>query len=689
MSIQVIGTNPQQVWVDVAVDVPKALLFTYLWVDDMQPEAGMRVVIPWGNKKRIGIVWNINHDQTLKGQDRIKPIHMVLNECGSMSEEWIQLIEFAANYYHYPVGQAALDAIPKPLKTLGTKGAGLTSVKRLIDKLLKNQELSTHPINQTDEAIDRVLNQTQQAVLEEMNRQAGFKVFLLYGITGSGKTEVYLQKVQQVCRQGKQALVLLPEINLTPQTEKVFKSRLAGLSVVILNSSMADMPRLENWWKAKQGLADVVIGTRLAVFTPMPRLGLVIVDEEHDPSYKQMEGLKYSARDLAITRGHMAHCQVILGSATPSLESWHKSDNQVYQRLEMTERAVSVAKMPSLILVNTSNQPMRDGLAEPVLEALKLRFEKQEQSIVFLNRRGYAPLLACGSCGWVAGCKQCSSHMVWHRGESLLRCHHCGAQQIVPKHCPTCGNQDLSSFGRGTQRVEETIQQLLPTARLLRIDADTTRNKGQAEEAFEKVHAGDADILVGTQMVAKGHDFKKVSLVIALNVDAALFSCQARAPERLFAQLMQVAGRAGRHGLDSEVMIQTRYPHHSLFESLVQHDYPGFARTELEARQTAHMPPFAFQALLRADHKQLQQAVDFLNKAKSLGEALLASTPGVWMCDAVPLTVVRVAGVERAQLLIESPSRGQLHQFLNAWLPLLYAEKGSVRWFLEVDPQDV
>ncbi len=681
-------------WVDVAVDVPRPDLFTYTWTLEEPPQPGMRVVIPWGNKKRVGIVWTVSDRPPGYDVSKLKGVLQVLNECPPLGADWRLLMEFAASYYHYPIGQAAIEALPKSLRTLGTKGSGLQSVKQLLKRLNDRYTQASGPTGHMGEKhfsheTQKELTLSQAQVMQALQAATGFEVSLLFGITGSGKTEVYLRRVMQVCNQGRQCLILLPEINLTPQAEGIFKTRLAGLKVVILNSAMADMGRLENWWLAMAGHADVVIGTRLSVFTPLPRLGLVVVDEEHDASYKQMDGLKYSARDLAITRAHQAGCPVILGSATPSLESWHKATTGVYRLLQMTDRAVALAKLPAVELINTQNHPMHDGLAEPVLAALKQTFEKGEQSIVFLNRRGYAPVLACGACGWVAGCRQCSSHVVWHRTDRVLRCHHCGAQQDVPRHCPSCGNQDLSPFGRGTQRLEEALAQSIPGARLLRIDADTTRNKGEAEAAFEQVHTGQADILIGTQMVAKGHDFKRVSLVVALNVDAALFSSQARAPERLFAQLMQVSGRAGRHGLDGRVMIQTRYPHHPLFEALVRHDYPQFAAEELEARKQAHMPPFAFQALLRADHRQLTGALEFLQLAKQHAQALLPQYENVWVCDAVPLNVVKVAGVERAQLLVESASRLVLHRFLDAWLPLLWAEKGSTRWFLEVDPQDV
>ncbi|MFN7834756.1 MAG: primosomal protein N' [Burkholderiaceae bacterium] len=679
--------------VGIAIDIPRPGLFSYRWFLADEPCLGSRVLVPWGTKRRVGVVWQIDPPSNDIAPENLKSVIAVLDPNGLLDTAWRRLLQFAADYYHYPIGAAIHDALPKSLKALGARSEGLQSTRRALERWRSAQGI-------TDVAADKqkndalaiqipVLNAGQQAVTAAMSARASFQVHLLYGITGSGKTEIYLQRVIEAVREKRQALLLLPEINLTPQTEQLFRQRLAGLNVVTLHSGMADGPRLKNWWQAMQGEADVVVGTRLAVFVPLPRLGLVIVDEEHDPSYKQSEGLKYSARDLAVARGQQTGCPVILGSATPSLESWLKAEQGHYHLHRLAQRAVQGAVLPTVQLVDIRHHLMVEGLAKPVMAALKAVFEKKQQSLVFLNRRGYAPVLSCGACGWVAGCQQCSSHMVWHRQDRRLQCHHCGAAEPVPRHCPACGNQDLTPFGRGTQRIEETLQAFLPTARLLRIDADSTRRKGSAQAAFDQAHAGGADILVGTQMVAKGHDFRNVALVVALNVDAALFSSQTRAPERLFAQLMQVAGRAGRHGQDGQVLVQTRYPHHPLFAALQHHDYPTFAADELTQRRDAHAPPYVYQALLRADHGSLAKAIDFLQRAKATGLTLRATDDDLWLCDPVPLTVVKVAGVERAQLLIESISRPRLHRFLTDWLAELWAMKGPVRWYLEVDPYDL
>jgi primosomal protein N' (replication factor Y) len=431
----------------------------------------------------------------------------------------------------------------------------------------------------------------------------------------------------------------------------------------------------------------------LAVLASLPKLAVIVVDEEHDPAYKQQEGLRYSARDLAIYRAKQLGLPVVLGSATPSLESWWQADQGRYQRLTLSRRAVAEAVLPTVRLIDLEEERRRgrasvEGLSGPLIAALKARLERGEQSLVFLNRRGYAPQLACDACGWVAGCPRCSAYVVLHKPERALRCHHCGWESRIPRSCPECGNVDIAPMGRGTQRVEETLASAVPGARVLRIDADSTRRKGSAQALFSDVHAGEVDILVGTQMIAKGHDFQRVSLVGVLNADTALFSHDFRASERLFAQLMQVSGRAGRSGLPGEVLVQTRYPRHALYHALARHDYVGFANTTLAERRDAHLPPFVYQALLRAEGRTLEAAIAFLQQAA----AALTEIPAaerVTVYDAVPLTIVKVMHVHRAQLLIESASRGALQATLRAWQPMLRGLKGVLRWNLEVDPLDI
>ena len=538
----------------------------------------------------------------------------------------------------------------------------------------------------------------QAAAVEAIRGANGFAPFLLHGVTGSGKTEVYLRALAAIlaARPDAQALVLVPEINLTPQFEAAFRARFAaleGTSIVTLHSGLAEGERARNWFAAHTGRARIVLGTRLAVLASLPTLAIIVVDEEHDPAYKQQEGLRYSARDLAIWRAKQLDLPVVLGSATPSLESWWQADQGRYTRLTLSRRAVAEAVLPTVKLIDLEEERRRgrasvEGLSGPLVAALKTRLERGEQSLVFLNRRGYAPQLACDACGWVAGCPRCSAYVVLHKPERALRCHHCGWEARIPRSCPDCGNVDIAPLGRGTQRVEETLASAVPGARVLRIDADSTRRKGSAQALFSDVHAGEVDILVGTQMIAKGHDFQRVSLVGVLNADTALFSHDFRASERLFAQLMQVSGRAGRAGLPGEVLVQTRYPRHALYHALGRHDYVGFANSTLAERRDAHLPPFVYQALLRAEGRTLEAALVFLQQAAA-ALAEMPSAERVTVYDAVPLTIVKVMHVHRAQLLIESASRGALQATLRAWQPVLRKLKGVLRWNLEVDPLDI
>jgi primosomal protein N' (replication factor Y) (superfamily II helicase) len=687
-----IGGHTLLVNVLVAAPLPKA--FTYQWQSEYVPKFGMRVIVPWGRQHRVGLVQGIAPDQELA--ENIKAVHKVLDEGECLSAQWQVLIEFAARYYHHPLGMIALEALPKALRVLNARDEEPVMVSKAREhaqKLLAERDDSAAGAKPVKTKIDKlekpVLNAEQLEAVAQLSGAAGFAPFLLYGVTGSGKTEVYLHTVEERLKRGEQVLVLLPEINLTPAAQALYKERLAPHRVVVMHSNLAELTRTKAWFEAAIGAADVIIATRLGVLTPLPRLGLIVVDEEHDPSYKQQDGMRYHARDLALMLAKQREVPIVLGSATPALESWLKADQGAYKRLGLKNRAVLGASLPKVELINTANFPAKEGLSEPAMQALVQNFEAGKQSIVFLNRRGYAPQMVCNACGWVANCSHCTAHMVWHKNERMLRCHHCGAGQRVPTHCPTCGNQDLTGFGRGTQRIEETLAGLLPTANILRIDADSTRNKGQMEALLQQAHSGQADVLVGTQMIAKGHDFANVTLVLALNVDASLYSHAYRAPERLFAQLMQVAGRAGRRAGDARMVVQTRYPQHPLFDALKAHDYERFASHEMQARKDARMPPFSYQATIRADHKKLANCLQFLSTARELGEPLVDAENPVFMCDPVPLTVVRVGGIERAQMLIESESRPALHRFLTQWLAQLHELPGSVRWFLEVDPVDL
>jgi primosomal protein N' (replication factor Y) len=510
-----------------------------------------------------------------------------------------------------------------------------------------------------------------------------FGAFLLHGVTGSGKTEVYLHLIARALEQGAQALVLVPEISLTPQLEAQFRLAFPDAGLALMHSGLEDVARTSAWLQAARGEAGIVLGTRLALLAPIPRLALIVVDEEHDPSFKQQEGLRYSARDVAVYRAKLASCPVVLGSATPSLETWHNYRCARYERLELPERASPGAQLPVVRTVDLRTAIQENGLAQALLAGLQLRLERKEQSLIFINRRGYAPVLACEACGWAAGCVRCTARMVLHSTDWRLRCHHCGDQAPIPEACPTCGNVDLRPMGRGTQRVEEFLGQRFPGARIVRIDRDSARRRAELTRTLEGVRRGEADILVGTQLLAKGHDFPDLTLVGVLNADKALLSTDYRAAERLYAVLAQVAGRAGRRERPGEVLVQTRYPEHPLFRALATHDYAGFAESQLAERRAAGFPPFVFEAALRAEAKKLDTALRFLRTAV----ASIECPEEVRCYDPVPHVLTRRAGYERAQLLMQSPSRPVLQSFLSEMTKNLSVNAPrDVRWHVDVDP---
>ncbi|MBN2690528.1 MAG: primosomal protein N' [Burkholderiaceae bacterium] len=551
------------------------------------------------------------------------------------------------------------------------------------------------------------LHPEQAQALQAIASSAGFAPFLLFGVTGSGKTEVYLHAAAQVLQRNPaaQVLVLTPEINLTPQLVRRFEQRFGADHLAVLHSGLSEGQRLRHWLAAHAGQARIVLGTRLAALASMPQLQLIVIDEEHDASYKQQEGARYSARDLALWRAQQRGIAVVLGSATPSLESWRAAQNGRYRLLTLTQRASGV--LPRVRLADTRRDPRLRAsgalIGQTLDAAIRQRLERGEQSLLFLNRRGYAPVLSCPDCGWLSDCPHCDAHLVFHRTDRTLRCHHCGYQAAVPRACPSCGSLDLQPVGKGTQRVEEALADQYPYARIARIDADSTRRKGAAASSFDSVHAGEVDILVGTQMVTKGHDFQRVTLVAALNPDAGLFSHDPRGPERLFAQLMQAAGRAGRAARNMppspsagdarpapstpEMLVQTAHPEHPLYRALLAHDYPGFAQAELIEREQSGMPPFSFQALLRAEHKQIEAVVDFLDRAQQLA-APIAQRLGVTVYPPIPASLARMADLHRMQMLLEGTHRGALQHMLAQWRAELAALRSRVRWAVDVDPLD-
>jgi primosomal protein N' (replication factor Y) len=684
--------------------------------------AGTLVRVPLGQRETLGVVWSADAAESTGEFDpeKIRAVAGVLEGVAPLSAEWQQLLAFTAQYYQRSVGEVALAALPPQLRELSP----VQMQRRL--KPPKNGSASGAPSTAARNPAP-ALTQEQAAVIARIQAQgpgAHPGPFLLFGATGSGKTEVYLHCVQQVLATDPhaQALVMVPEINLTPQLEARFKARFAPeygeQAVVSMHSGMTNPQRLKAWLAAHSGVARIVLGTRMAVFASLPALRLIVVDEEHDPSYKSGEGARYSARDLAVYRGKLEGAKVLLGSATPSLESWHHSrpaaDGGRYLRLPMPSRIGmldangSAGALPLVRRVDMNHQPRKAVFSLPLLDAIRERVARGEQCMVFLNRRGYAPVLHCLDCGWKSECPHCSAFRVFHKTDRTLRCHHCGFTERVPRACPACGNPDIAALGRGTEQLEEHLTALLADVkrvgsvtadcpqgeplRIARIDADSTRLKGALEEQLAAVHAGDVDVLVGTQMIAKGHDFRRITLVAAVNPDGALFSSDFRASERLFSLLMQAAGRAGRDaalGHHSEVWIQSFQPAHPLYAALKRHDYPAFAQQQLLEREQAGMPPFSAQALVRAEARTQEAAQAFLNLAR---ESAAQDLTHVTLYPAVPMSIQRVANIERAQMLVESPSRAALQQFLTAWQSVLHATrgqpqcKGLIRWAIDVDP---
>ena len=673
--------------VHVALDTPLDITFDYRCTGENAfplPLVGQLVLVPFGHRQMAGVIVGVQ-TATEVPQDKLKDVVTIRRQLAPLTPEWLALCRFAADYYQRPLGEVALPGLPKNLRAESAVS---------LDRAIKKQAALSvahdgRPVDMPE------LRPAQKIAAQAIADAQGFAPMLLYGVTGSGKTEVYLQAAADILARaevaGEQAqiLILVPEINLTPQLEGNVRARFPGVAVVSLHSGLAEGERTLHWLAAHLGHARIVLGTRLAILASLPHLKLIVIDEEHDPSYKQQEGLRYSARDLAVWRAHQLAIPIVLGSATPSLETWQHAQTGRYRKLELRQRAVQDAVLPAVRLIDMERDKPSDGLTSTLVSALKLRLARGEQSLLFLNRRGYAPVLSCDACGWVSNCTRCTSFMVLHKPEHRLRCHHCSLELRIPKHCPTCGNADLQPLGRGTQRVEEGLQLLFPTARILRIDADSTRRKGSAQAAFDSVHRGEVDILIGTQMVAKGHDFKNLTLVGVLNPDTALFSQDYRASERLFAQLMQVAGRAGRAaqkegGSASEVLIQSRYIHHPLYAAVIAHDYDNFAGALLKEREQAALPPYLYQALLRAEAKELEVALAFLQNA-----ATCLVHEGITINDPIPMTMTRVANVDRAQLLVESASRPALQAFLKEWLALLRQTRTRVKWSLEVDPVDI
>jgi primosomal protein N' (replication factor Y) len=728
----------------VALDVPLDRLFDYL-SNGAQVQVGQRVLVPFGRRQQIGIVMALAESSQF-ALEKLKPVSRVFADEVPLDAAMLKLIKFSADYYHYPFGQALLAALPARLRQIEPAVSRKQYAYRLSDAG-RNIDSATLPKRQlilrrvmealhnseslTEAALDEISSSARKAAKQLVDQgwasaeqvQAGlrprsiapgdvpelnaeqseavqailqntqaFKAWLIYGITGSGKTELYIRLMQHFLQQQKdaQVLVLVPEINLTPQLETRFQSRLPEFPLVSLHSNLSESERLHHWQLAQSGAARIVIGTRLSVFTPLPHLKLIIIDEEHDSSYKQQDSMRYHARDVAMVRAKHMNIPIVLGSATPALESWFNSQvndaqSTKYQRLHLRERAVSAARLPHIECIDTTKVNLQQGLTPQLVSALKARLAKGEQSLLFINRRGYSPVLLCAACHWIAPCMRCSSRLVVHLRQKKLCCHHCGHEQRMPQQCPSCGDADLHPTGHGTQRLEQTLAALFPSARIARVDRDSVSRKHALVDILNKVHQQEIDILVGTQMLAKGHDFPNLTLVGVIDTDSALHSPDFRASERLFAQLMQVAGRAGRADKAGQVIIQTQFPDHVLFNALRSQNYESYADAMLEERQTVQFPPYVFTALLRAEAHDYPLVANLLQTAFQFARGLGSQ---VTVYDPVRPQMERLKGMERGQLLMHANKRGALQQLLKALVTHLRSlpVAAKVRWAVDVDP---
>jgi primosomal protein N' (replication factor Y) len=721
----------------VALPVAVDKAFDYWIPDGLAVVAGALVRVDLAGRPLAGVVVDVG-EGTDAEPGSLVPLREVVTDLAPLPPDVLALAGFVADYYQAPLGQVLALALP-PLGEGGGSGgdrrpqpmaltargqaelpARLARAPRARDLyalftaapggILDAEALQALPeslgtvrrawvragwiepaASPTDHRAPRQveLNAEQGVAVAAIDAAAdGYQPLLLQGITGSGKTDVYLAAAATAIARGRQVLLLVPEINLTPQFERRVRAALPTRRLVTLHSALSAGERRRRWQDAAAGRADLVLGTRLAVFTPLPRLGLVVVDEEHDPSFKQQDLVRYHARDVAIWRARDRGVPCVLGTATPALESLHRAQQGRYTWLRLSQRAVAPAVLPPLRLVPDRSTKTGEGMGEPLQAAIAARLARGEQSLVFINRRGYAPALLCSACGWQPGCPGCSARLVVHRDDRLLRCHHCGHAEAMPRHCPECGNVDLLPLGHGTQRLERSLAEVFPTARIARIDRDSMRRKGSFDALHGDIHAGEIDILVGTQMLAKGHDFPRLTLVGILGADNALYSADFRATERLAALLLQVAGRAGRAQLPGEVIVQTSFPTHPLFVALADHDYDAIAATLLAERRVAGLPPFAHLALLAAEAPDRTLVDDFLGRAHAAGEQVLAQAgAGVELFSPVAASLARRAGMERGQILVRCDHRAVLQRFLARWRSELASlSRRRLRWSLDVDP---
>ncbi|MEN8214092.1 MAG: primosomal protein N' [Pseudomonadota bacterium] len=725
--------------IKVAVAAPLFGLFDYLPAGESARalHPGCRVRVPFGRGSRIGMIWEVCDGDSSASPHTLKSIDMIVDSTPLLDQQERDFLEWCADYYHHPLGEVVNAALPNRLRSArqphptveqGWRVAhhGKTSVdafknapvqQRILQCLLETpgcvaDEQIRRLEGDTRSALKRLqhkgciercerspssalpdtarqlkLSEEQLQALDAINAATDYTTLLLDGITGSGKTEIYLQAADRIISRGRQVLVLVPEIALTPQLLLRFERGISG-SVAISHSGLGSGDRERAWMLAQRGQADLMIGTRSAIFTPMPRLGLIIIDEEHDISYKQQEGFRYSARDLAVMKARQRNIPAVLGSATPSLETVQNCFRERYQWLRLRQRAGG-AKPPHIGLVDIRAQRLRAGVSSDLIKSIHEEIDKDHQVILFLNRRGYAPQLTCHACGWIAECRHCDARMTWHEKLQRLWCHHCGEQLQKPERCPDCGATGSMIYqGQGTERLEEYLCDIFPEVPVIRIDRDSTRRKGSLEKHLQQVKATGACILVGTQMLAKGHDFPRVTLVGILDADQGLLNPDFRSPERTAQLLLQVSGRAGRAEKPGKVLIQTRHPHNPLLQTLLHRGYEAFSREELKQRRDARLPPFAHQALIRAEGSDSKQVQQFLQSAIKTSPQLL---PGIELWGPAPALIERKAGVFRWHLLLQTGNRSVLQQQLKQWLQWLRQQPQArrFRWSVDVDPLEI
>ena len=725
--------------VRVALAVPLPRFFDYLYPPDLTPIVGGRVLVPFGSQKRVGIVVDLPASSDV-AKEKLKPIIDVLDVESLFNSTTWDWLSWSANYYRAALGDVLFQALPVKLRNgesavkndrtfwritdLGKQALESGELKRakkqiealnllLTQDLEKgNNEISSaiwsalngkdyveeiivpteqkswqqalgdNPLVNLDNRL--TLNKQQALAFSQLLFQEGFNVWLLEGVTGSGKTEIYLQYIEEVLKKGKQVLVLVPEIGLTPQTVRRFQARF-NVEIDVLHSNLNDTQRLNVWERARTGQSAIVIGTRSALFTQFSDLGLIILDEEHDGSFKQQDGWRYHARDLGIVLAQKLNIPILLGSATPSLESVNNVQNGKYHHLVLSKRAGNATALRQFV-IDLKHQRIQNGLSEPLLQRMQEHLEKGNQVLLFLNRRGFAPVLLCHECGWIDECHHCEKPYTYHQHQRVLRCHHCGAQKTVPMQCGHCGSTHLVTTGLGTEQLEETLKARFPQYNIARIDRDSTARKGKLEGYLEDIQQGKSQILIGTQMLAKGHHFPNVTLVALVNVDNALFSLDFRAEERLAQLYVQVAGRSGRAEKQGEVLLQTHYPDHPLLTTLLEKGYQAFAEETLKLRHNMGLPPFSFQALFKAQCRHSEEAENALSQLASFFYE--QKIEGLQVLGPIPAPFSKKAGQYRWQLLLQHASRKQLQAALSRYSPELI-KSSQVRLILDVDPLDL